>query len=83
MTTDLSSIKNILLVEGDPREAQLTFATLEERGLANKLAIVDNGAEALDYLYRRGKYETRPGGNPIFVLLDLALAEVPGWRCWK
>jgi CheY-like chemotaxis protein len=76
LTTDISSIKNILLVKDDPREVELTLAARGEEYLAEKVAIVGNGAEALDYLYRRGKFEMRPGGNPILVLLDLDLAEV-------
>jgi CheY-like chemotaxis protein len=76
LTTDLNSIKNILLIEDDPREVKLTLAALKEDHLADKLAIADNCTEALDYLYRRGKYEMRAGGNPILVLLGLKLPEV-------
>jgi CheY-like chemotaxis protein len=76
LTTDISSIKNVLLVKDDPREVELTLAARGEGRLADKVAIVENGSEALDYLYRRGKYEMRPGGNPILVLLDLTPIEV-------
>jgi CheY-like chemotaxis protein len=80
LITDISSIKNILLVEDDPREVELTLAALEEERLADKLAIADDDTEALDYLYRRGRFETRAGGNPILVLLGLELPEVNGLR---
>lgn len=76
MTTEISSIKNILLVKDDPREVELALVAQGEEHLVDKVAIVGNGAEALDYLYRRGKFETRAGGNPILVLLDLNLTEV-------
>jgi CheY-like chemotaxis protein len=39
---------------------------------------VRDGAEALDYLFRRGKFATRPDGNPVVVLLDLKMPKVNG-----
>ena len=50
MSTETMHIKNILLVEDDPRDVELTLAALEEHNLANNVAVVENGAEALDYL---------------------------------
>ena len=76
MVGELITIKNILLVEDDPRDVELTLAALEEHHLANKVAVVNNGAEALDYLYCRGKFNTRAGGNPIVVLLDNKMPKV-------
>jgi CheY-like chemotaxis protein len=75
---DSIGIKNILLVEDDPRDVELTLAALEEQHLANKVEVVENGAEALDYLYRRGKFEMRAGGDPIVVLLDNKMPKVSG-----
>jgi CheY-like chemotaxis protein len=71
-------IKNILVAEDDPRDADLTLAALAEHNLANKAVVVQDGVEALDYLYCRGKYETRAPGNPIFVLLDLKMPKING-----
>ncbi len=76
MDTEMINIKNILLVEDDPRDVELTLAALEEHHLANKIAVVHDGEEALDYLYRRGKFKTRAGGNPIVVLLDIKMPKV-------
>jgi CheY-like chemotaxis protein len=76
LITDISSTKNILLIEDDPREMKLTLEVLEQNRLADKVAIVDNGAEALDYLYRRGRFDMRAGGNPILLLFDLKLPGV-------
>lgn len=71
-------LKNILLVEDDPRDVELTLAALDEHKLANKVAVARNGEEALDYLYSRGNFKSRVGGNPIFVLLDLKMPKVTG-----
>src|SRR5208282_4605180 len=75
--------KHILLVEDDPRDAEMTLAALEEHSLANKIFVVHDGAEALDYLYCRGKFITRAGGNPIVVLLDNKMPKVSGLEVLK
>ncbi len=59
------------------------MAALAEHHLANKVLVVHNGAEAQDYLYCRGKFKTRAGGNPILVLLDLKLPKVNGLEVLK
>ena len=83
MDTEIMNVKNILLVEDDPSDVELTLAALAEHDLASKVAVVDNGAEALDYLYRRGKFKTRAGGNPIVVLLDNKMPKVSGLEVLK
>ena len=70
--------KEILLAEDDPRDVELTLAALEEHNLANKVVVTRDGAEALDYLYRRGKYGDRPVGHPLVMLLDLKMPKVDG-----
>jgi CheY-like chemotaxis protein len=77
------NIKNILFVEDDPRDVELTLAALEEYNLANKIVIVHDGAEALDYLNCRGKFKTRPMGHPVVVLLDLKMPKVSGLEVLK
>jgi CheY-like chemotaxis protein len=54
------------------------LAALDEHKLANKVTVARDGEEALDYLYSRGNFESRAGGNPIFVLLDLKMPKVSG-----
>jgi len=81
MDTDLINVKEILLVEDDPQDVELTLVALQD--LAKKVAIVDNGAEALDYLYRRGKFKLRAGSNPSLVLIDLKMPKVNGLEALK
>lgn len=83
MDTDFKHIKNILLVEDDPNDVELTLAALEGHHLADRVAVVRDGAEALDYLYRRGKHKMRGGSNPILVLLDLKMPKVNGLEVLK
>ena len=75
--------RHILLVEDDPRDEDLTLAALEEHTLPNKVFVVRDGAEALDYLYCRGKFKTRESGNPVAVLLDLKMPKVDGIEVLK
>jgi len=75
--------KHILLVDDDPRDVEMTLAALEDHNLANKVFVVNDGEEALDYLFCRGKFETRAGGNPIVVLLDNKMPKVTGLEVLK
>lgn len=70
--------KEILLAEDDTNDVELTLAALEEYNLANKVVVARDGAEALDYLYRRGRFAERPAGHPVVVLLDLKMPKVDG-----
>jgi CheY-like chemotaxis protein len=78
MKTEIGSNTRILLVEEDPRDVKMTLATLDKYHVANKVVVVNDGAEALDYLFRRGKFEMRAGGNPSLVLLDNKMPKVIG-----
>lgn len=64
---------DILLVEDNPGDVRLTREALKEAKVRNNLHVVDDGAEALDFLHRRGDYASSP--RPHLVLLDL---ELPG-----
>jgi CheY-like chemotaxis protein len=59
---------------------ELTLTGLAEYNLANEVVVVGDGEEALDYLYRRGKYQTRHNGNPAVMLLDLKLPKLNGFE---
>ncbi len=74
----MGNLKSILLVEDSVRDAELTIAALEEQGLANEIVHLRDGAEALDYLFRRGQFEGRTGDDPAVVFLDLKMPRVDG-----
>ncbi|MBI2429034.1 MAG: response regulator [Ignavibacteriales bacterium] len=75
--------KNILLAEDNPKDVELTLEALAEHKLANDVIVVNDGADALDYLYRRGRYESRSAGNPAVILLDLKMPKVDGIQVLK
>ncbi len=69
----------VLLVEDNPRDAELTIRAFKRNRLADRLFHVQDGAEALDFLFGRGKYEGRSTGTlPRVILLDLKLPKMNG-----
>ena len=74
----MNSLKRILLVEDSTRDAELILGALEPHRLAGEVIHVRDGAEALDYLYRRGAFAGRSAAQPILMLLDLKLPRVDG-----
>ncbi len=74
----MNSLKRILLVEDSSRDAELVMDALKEHLLANEVVHLQDGAEALDYLYQRGDFAARPEGLPAVILLDLKMPKVDG-----
>lgn len=71
--------QDILLVEDNPDDVELTRIAFSEAGIERQLAVVRDGAEALDYLFARGRYSHREGqDHPAIVLLDLNLPKLDG-----
>jgi len=69
----------ILLVEDNPADEELTLLALAENQVANRIQVVRDGAEALDFLFGRGGHAARAGQRlPRLVLLDLKLPKVDG-----
>jgi len=69
----------ILLVEDNPDDLELTLHALRSDNVANRIEVARDGEEALDYFYRRGRFVGRPkGSQPSLVLLDLKLPKVDG-----
>ncbi|MDQ6677232.1 MAG: response regulator [Acidobacteriota bacterium] len=73
-----NSIKPILLVEDNPKDLELTLIALAKTNLANEVVTVRDGAEALDFVFRRREYQNRASANPAVILLDLKLPKVDG-----
>jgi len=74
----------ILLVEDDPNDVELTLRVLRKNNLANKIHVVGDGEEALDFLFCRGKYADRQLDNPPrVVFLDLKLPKLNGLEVLK
>jgi two-component system response regulator len=70
---------DILLVEDNPRDVELIVRALKKRNLANRLFAVEDGAEALDFIFCRGQYAWREVAHPPkVILLDLKLPKVNG-----
>ena len=74
----MEKLGRILMVEDDNNDVEMTLSALEEYNLANEVAVTHDGEEALDYLYCRGKYQSRSNENPAVMLLDLKLPKVDG-----
>lgn len=74
----MKELKRILLVEDSENDIELTLEALSEFNLANEVVVVRDGAEALDYLFSRNQFASRPAGVPVVVLLDLKLPKVTG-----
>ncbi|MGV3630407.1 MAG: response regulator [Bacteroidota bacterium] len=69
----------ILLVEDNVSDAELTIRALKKQNIANKLVHLKDGAEALDYLFGQGAFEGRNTDNvPRVILLDLKMPKVNG-----
>lgn len=80
---DLNPIE-ILLVEDNPNDAELTLRALKKQKLANPVYVVEDGEEALDFLFYRGKYSTRIPSVPLkVILLDLKLPKINGLEVLK
>lgn len=75
----MSEEKDILLVEDNLDDVELTRIAFAEAGIAHRLMVVSDGAAALDYLFARGPYSDRdPLQLPSIVLLDLNLPKIDG-----
>jgi len=69
---------SILLVEDNLDDVELTLRALKRNGINNRIVTMRDGAQALDYLLRRGQYEHNNDAAPALILLDLKLPKVDG-----
>jgi len=81
---DTNNEVDILIVEDNPTDAELTLRALKKNNLANNIFIVEDGELALDFLYSRGKFiDRKNNNNPKVVFLDLKLPKVGGLEVIK
>ena len=71
----------ILLVEDNPADVRLMVETLKQEKICNNLSVVSDGEEALDFLFKRGKFAKAP--HPGLILLDLNLPKLDGREVLK
>ncbi len=81
--TKISNVE-ILLVEDNPNDAEMTIRALKKHNLVNNLVHVKDGEEALDFIYAKGNYTRRKGfANPRLIILDLKLPKIDGLEVLK
>ena len=74
----MPSLRPILLAEDNPNDVELIVTALKDAHLVNEIVVADDGSQALDFLYRRGKFAGRTTGQPAVILLDLKMPKVDG-----
>src|SRR5947209_2703316 len=74
----MSGLGRILLVDDSRKDVELALIGFHENRLANLIDVVEDGVEALDYLYCRKRFDGRDSGNPVLILLDLKMPRVDG-----
>lgn len=78
------NVVDILLVEDNPQDVELTIRALKKHNITNRLIVLEDGAEALDFVFCRGKYTQREITNhPKVILLDVKLPKVSGLEILK
>jgi CheY-like chemotaxis protein len=75
---EISEQVEILLVEDNPLDAEMTMRGLKDEKLANNLVWVKDGQQAIDYIFKKGNYAERDGSGPRLILLDLKMPRVDG-----
>ena len=74
----MPELRPILLAEDNPRDVELTLEALAENNLANRVILVKDGVEALEYLRCEGKYSSRKPGHPAVAILDIKMPRMDG-----
>ena len=78
-----SFIKNILLVDDSENDVKLIKTALQEAHFGNGIIVAEDGEEALEYLYKRGKYDNNTDEDPLFILLDIKMTLMGGIEVLK
>jgi CheY-like chemotaxis protein len=75
--------KNILMVDDDHNDVTLMINALREAHFGNEIIVAEDGEEALDFLYKRGKFAEYQGDLPVFILLDIKMPLLNGIEVLK
>lgn len=76
-------VHNILLVDDSANDVTLIKSALAEVNFGNNIVVAEDGEEAIDFLYNRGKFTGYTGGKPIFILLDIKMPLMDGIEVLK
>lgn len=79
----MEKLPEILYVEDNVNDIELTIAAFQESGFANTIKIAKNGEEAIDYLFYKGKFAEREKIIPAFILLDIKMPKLDGIEVLK
>ncbi len=80
----ISNEVEILLIEDNPNDAELTIRALKKNNIANNILVIDDGEKALEYIFAEGEYSQRNiNKSPNVILLDLKLPKVSGLEILK
>ncbi len=74
----MEKVPPILYAEDNENDIELTLAAISECHLENRVDIVRDGQEVMDYLQYRGKYQNRPVERPVVVFLDIKMPRMDG-----
>ena len=75
----INSVLDIILVEDNPADVELTIDALKENNMANRVKVLKDGQEAIDYIFRQGAYQDCGiCDRPSLILLDLNLPKIDG-----
>lgn len=79
----MSELRPILLAEDNSQDIELTLEALTEYSLANRVVVVRDGVEAMQYLRREGKHAQRKQVNPAVIILDIKMPRMDGIEVLK